>query len=168
MMARFLLRIVVRVDLLLGVQILRSLSLFLFFEQVVPKRTYPSSDGRRAYMWWRSVLLLLFKVGSYAVKWRRARKESMMLLLKVPVTSMEGDDDGTSYAAATRKEGVNDAMLLLKVLVTSMEGDDDGTSYAVQAEQEVEAGMGVVDNNTTKGSNYMRERSQRWHYRRFQ
>ncbi|KAF7838870.1 uncharacterized protein G2W53_007352 [Senna tora] len=39
-----------------------------FERKVVPKRTYPSRDRRRAYMWWRSVLLLLFKVGSYAVK----------------------------------------------------------------------------------------------------
>ncbi|KAF7825497.1 uncharacterized protein G2W53_016661 [Senna tora] len=92
---------------------------FLLRIAVVLKRIYPSRDGRRAYMWWRSILLLLFKVGSYAAKkelmmaratqWRRARKESMMLLLKVPVTSMEGVDDGTSYAVATSKEGVNDA-----------------------------------------------------------
>ncbi|KAF7814791.1 uncharacterized protein G2W53_028760 [Senna tora] len=41
---------------------------FLLRIAVVPKRIYPSRDGRRAYMWWRSVLLLLFKVGSYAVK----------------------------------------------------------------------------------------------------
>ncbi|KAF7803221.1 uncharacterized protein G2W53_042332 [Senna tora] len=41
-----------------------------------------------------------------ATQWRRARKESMMLL---PVTSMEGVDDSTSYAVATSKEGVNDA-----------------------------------------------------------
>ncbi|KAF7841128.1 uncharacterized protein G2W53_003426 [Senna tora] len=71
-----------------------------------------------------------------ATQWRRTRKESMMLLLKVPVTSMEGDDDGTSYAMATSKEGVNDA--------------DTGTSYAVQAEQEVEASIGVIDDDTTK------------------
>ncbi|KAF7826458.1 uncharacterized protein G2W53_017622 [Senna tora] len=80
-----------------------------------------------------------------ATQWRRARKESMMLLLKVLVTSMEGDDDGTSYAVPTSKEGVNDAMLLLKVLMTSMDGDDDGTSYAVQAEQEVEVPVTCVE-----------------------
>ncbi|KAF7833502.1 uncharacterized protein G2W53_015835 [Senna tora] len=89
---------------------------------VVPKRTYPSRDGRKSQRW------------CYQMYRRRARKESMMLLLKVSVTSMKGVDDGTSYA--------------------------------VQDEQEVEAGMRVIDDDTTKGSSYMRGRSQRWHYRK--
>ncbi|KAF7805833.1 uncharacterized protein G2W53_037994 [Senna tora] len=81
---------------------------------------------------------------------RRARRESMMLLLKVLVTSIEGVDDSPSYAVATSKEGVNDAASGDKH--GSMEGVDDGTSYAVQDEQEVEAGMGVIDDDTAKGT----------------
>ncbi|KAF7825965.1 uncharacterized protein G2W53_017129 [Senna tora] len=45
----------------------------------------------------------------YQMYRRRARRESMMLLLKVLVTSIEGVDDSPSYAVATSKEGVNDA-----------------------------------------------------------
>ncbi|KAF7829533.1 uncharacterized protein G2W53_011866 [Senna tora] len=94
--------------------------------------------------WWLSVLIL------------PGTEESTVVLSNVPATSKEGVND----AARARKW----SMMLLPV--TSMEGVDDGTSYAVQDEQEVEAGMGVIDDDTAKGSSYMRERSQRWHYRR--
>ncbi|KAF7807933.1 uncharacterized protein G2W53_040094 [Senna tora] len=81
----------------------------------------------------------------------------MMLLLKVLMTSMEGDDDGTSYAVATSKEGVNDAatkgsgdkhgrfqlharkestMALSKVPVTCVEGVIDGTKVLATCMEE--------------------------------
>ncbi|KAF7801472.1 uncharacterized protein G2W53_040583 [Senna tora] len=122
---------------------------FLLRIAVVPKRI-SSRDGRRAYMWWRSILLLLFKVGGYAMKVnipkasrkrRRARRESMMLLLKVLVTSIEGVDDGTSYAVATSKEGVNDAA----TKGTCVEGVDDVTKV-------LETCMEEFNDVTTNGS----------------
>ncbi|KAF7840780.1 uncharacterized protein G2W53_003078 [Senna tora] len=80
----------------------KIVELLFFFEQVVPKHTYPSRDGfwqqcRKSQRW------------CYQMYRRRARRESMMLLLKVLVTSIEGVDDSPSYAVATSKEGVNDA-----------------------------------------------------------
>ncbi|KAF7802379.1 uncharacterized protein G2W53_041490 [Senna tora] len=80
----------------------------------------------------------------YQMYQQRARRESIMLLLKVPVTSIEGVDDSTSYTVVTSKEEVNDANI--KVPVTSMEGDDEGTSYAVATSKE------GVNDAATKGS----------------
>ncbi|KAF7810364.1 uncharacterized protein G2W53_037107 [Senna tora] len=74
----------------------------------------------------------------------------------------EGGHNEGMFRRRAKKESM---MLLLKVQVISIEGVDDGMSYAVQDEQEVEVGMGVIDDDTTKGSNYMSGRSQRWHYR---
>ncbi|KAF7809900.1 uncharacterized protein G2W53_036643 [Senna tora] len=98
-----------------------------------------------------------------ARQWRRARKESMMQLLKVSVTSMGGVDDSTSYVVATSKEGVNDAasgdkrgrfqlharkestMALSKVPVTCVEGVIDDTKV-------LETCMEDFNDVTTNGS----------------
>ncbi|KAF7838869.1 uncharacterized protein G2W53_007351 [Senna tora] len=72
-----------------------------------------------------------------ATQRRRAMKESMMLLLKVPVTSIEGVDDSTSYAMVTSKEGVNDAPTKgSDDKHGSMEGVDDGTKVLATCMEE--------------------------------
>ncbi|KAF7819412.1 uncharacterized protein G2W53_024867 [Senna tora] len=102
-----------------------------------------------------------------ATQWRRARKESMMLL---SVTSMEGVGDSTSYVVATSKEGVNDAasgdkherfqlharkestMALSKVPVTCAEGVIDDIKCEQQQQGRVRGCIEGFDDGATEDS----------------
>ncbi|KAF7842504.1 uncharacterized protein G2W53_004802 [Senna tora] len=122
---------------------------------------------------------------------RRARRESMMLLLKVLVTSIEGVDDSPSYAVATSKEGVNDAasgdkhgrfqlharkestMALSKVPVTCAEGVIDdikvpATCIEVVNDVTTEGRGGVQETDDGANNDSTSKHGRSWRYKRFQ